>query len=257
MSDMMDDFEFKPLTEGLGFHNRKEKATAQNKSIPAPPTPSREATSDSAVGSASLRKLSTPLPRSSGTESTATGLQPSLEMPSTTVDEILKTLNSKKRPDIATSTTSNRISEAPVAVQYVPASWDFSAFLLDLMLVSAMTLLCLLALVVTTKVDLFANILNPESSRLIYLSLGLLVAGLTWIYTVTSRIFLGSTPGEWVFDQRIGQPEAFGTSSYYLKIALRSTVVILTGFIVVPLLSLIFRRDIVGEMLGAELLKQF
>lgn len=253
----MDDFEFRPLTEGLGFHNRTEKAQTPGKSLPQPPPSQLISNSEFGVGSASLRKLSTPLPRN-GPEASATGLQPSVEMPSTTVDEILKTLNSKKRPDLTAATTphSNRISEAPVAVHYVASTWSFSAFLLDLMLVTAMTLLSLLIMVVTTKVDLFANILNPESSRLIYLSLGILVAGLTWIYSVTSRIFLGSTPGEWVFDQRVGQVEDFGTSDYYLKVALRSTIVIATGFVIVPLLSLIFGRDIVGEMIGAELLKQ-
>ena len=47
-----------------------------------------------------------------------------------------------------------------------------------------------------------------------------------------------------------------GTNSYALKAVARSTMVIATGVIVFPLLSLIFNRDLLGRLIGLELVKK-
>jgi hypothetical protein len=109
---------------------------------------------------------------------------------------------------------------------------------------------------VTTKVDLFTNLFNPDPDKMIYLSLIGLFAATTWIYLVLNRMFLGYTPGEWVFDQRIGKPEDTGSALYSLKVALRSTIVLATGFVVFPFLSFCAGTDILGSMTGAGLVKK-
>ena len=105
-------------------------------------------------------------------------------------------------------------------------------------------------------VVVFITTMTIIANGMIYLSLLAMVAGITWIYMVASRVFMGFTPGEWVFDQRLGLPEALGTNSYALKAVARSTMVIATGGIVFPLLSLIFNRDLLGRLIGLELVKK-
>lgn len=228
MSELFDEFEFKPLTEGLGFHKK-----SQNKEDDFTPL---------SVNKGS--KLSSPLPRKNQSD-----IAPLI--PATTVDQILKSLNDKKLPEI-----KEPITQATPSQQYKSSYWDLSAFLLDLMLVLAINLSCLIVLLVTTKVDLFTNLFNPDPERWIYLSLLSLFAGSTWIYLVLNRLFLGYTPGEWVFDQRIGRPEETGSALYSLKIAARSTLVLVSGFIVFPILSFFAGKDILGQLTGTQLVKK-
>ncbi|MEZ0391278.1 MAG: metalloendopeptidase [Pseudobdellovibrionaceae bacterium] len=234
-----DDFQFKPLTEGLGFHKKSQEKAAPQKSssIQFQAEPAMDLT------------INPPLPRK-GFDSTQGLKQPA---GNTTVDDILKTLNEKRSYDFAAE--KKKLHE-PAPIVYKKSSWDLSAGLLDAMLVTAATLLCLIVLLLVTKVDLFANLYRPDSQGLVYLSLVSLVAGVTWIYLVGHRVFLGFTPGEWVFDQRLGRPEELGTSQYALKAIARSTIVLLTGFMVFPLISFAMNRDYLGQLLGVELVKR-
>lgn len=235
-----DDFEFKPLTEGLGFHKKsQEKVSTKNS------TPLQFQTEPSMDLS-----INPPLPRK-GFESTQ-GLRKN-PAPANTVDEILRTLNEKRNIDFQGE--KSKLNE-PAPIVYKPSSWDISAGLLDAMLVTASTLLCLIVLLVVTRIDLFANLYRPDGQGLVYWSLAGLVASVAWIYLVSHRVFLGFTPGEWVFDQRLGRPEEFGTSQYALKAIARSTIVLLTGFIVFPLISFAMNRDYLGKLLGVELVRR-
>jgi hypothetical protein len=124
------------------------------------------------------------------------------------------------------------------------------------MLVVAAQLLCLIILLAMTKVDLFANLYNPDEQFMIYWGMGLMFAGISWIYLVGCRAFMGYTAGEWIFDQRVGTPEQMNSLSYIPKIIARSFVVILTGFVLFPLLSLLSGQDFLGRMLGIELFRK-
>jgi len=226
-----DDFKFRPLTEGLGFHKKNEDRTntkAQAK----------------IAFDASGEILTSPLPRKNF-DSTL-GLKRPLDA-NNTVDEILRTLNEKKSLDFVDTTPIN----APVPATYKTTSGDFSACLLDAMLVTAASLLCLIILLFVTKVDLFANLYQPDAEGLVYISLIAMVSGITWIYLVGHRVFLGFTPGEWVFDQRLGKPEDMNTANYALKAIARSTIVLLTGFIVFPVMSLFAKKRPLGEIVGS------
>lgn len=238
-ADQDDEFEFKPLTEGLGFHkkNQEKIQTQPQSAVKFQIDPSLDLT------------INPPLPRK-GFDSQTPAKNPSS---TNTVDEILKTLNEKRGVDF--SNERQKLHE-PAPVVYKKSAWDLSAGLLDAMLVTAATLLCLIILLVVTKIDLFANIYRPDAQGMVYLSLLSLVAGVTWIYLVSHRVFLGYTPGEWVFDQRLGKPEEFGSSSYALKAIARSTIVLATGLIIFPVLSMAMNRDYLGKMLGLELVKR-
>lgn len=271
-----DDFEFKPLTEGLGFHQKKtpvapSKPLVQFKTdmpeIELHPKTSKQAKSlpsESLTLKTNLPKAENAKPKNSGKEpltqnlknaTATTNVNPkaTTEVATDTVDEILKTLSAKKSTEMAPSKESLR---AKTALTFKPAAWEVSASLLDAMLVTATTLLCLILLLVITRIDLFANIYKPDSHGMVYWSLIALVACVSWIYLVCNRIFLGYTPGEWVFDQRLGKPEDMGSSSYALKSILRSTLVILTGFIILPAASFALNDDVLGKITGLRLFKK-
>lgn len=348
-----DDFEFKPLTEGLGFHQKKStgsplpsKPLVQFKSdmpeielnSPLPRSKKNKSGKDSAPlknnfsqhssaktpalntasstsslnSNLSLNSTKTPTgPVPSGTMSASImtssmtssesdlqisppdknkkidfALKSELEfdlkksknstVPSSqTVDEILKTLNTKKKsenlsiiekiPDAPGKTSDSTSVKSNLNPQtqpsksnetHKPAAWEVAASLLDAMLIVAATLLCLIFLLVITRVDLFSNIYNPDPNGMIYLSLVALVATISWIYLVCNRVFLGYTPGEWVFDQRLGTPEDMNTTQYALKTAYRSALVIFTGFIIFPMISFAMNDDILGKVTGLRLFKK-
>lgn len=235
-NDPFEEFEFKPLTEGLGFHKKIEKTKL----------PQIDAVESTQV-------LTSPLQRY-GTK-TAEIKIPSATPNHSTVDEILKSLSERRKYDFKEKEAS-QVLNAPIVTTYKPTTWDLSASLLDSMLVTALFLACLIILLLVTHVDLFANLYNADEQGMVYISLLTLMAGISWIYLVANRVFLGFTPGEWVFDQRLGKPEEVGQADYSFLVAIRSLLVIATGFISLPILGLLFKRDLVGKLLGIELLKK-
>jgi hypothetical protein len=73
------------------------------------------------------------------------------------------------------------------------------------------------------------------------------------IYFILLRIFLGATIGEWSCGIRIGQPFERMQSNYALKICSRVFLILITGVITLPLLSLVFKKDLAGKLTQASL----
>ena len=74
-----------------------------------------------------------------------------------------------------------------------------------------------------------------------------------WSYLVFMRVFMGASIGEWTCDLRIGQPLQRFKFSYLFRVILRSSVVVGSGLIVLPILSLLFSRDIAGDISGVKI----
>ncbi len=238
MMEPVDEFQFKPLTEGLGFHKKNKQPLKADKGL-----------DDILVSkSASLEMLETPLPRKN--------LNTEERIHKSSVDEILRTLSDRRKLNFKDDRKKQIALPAKQTAKWKASSWELPAFLLDTMLLAALVLTALISLLMITKIDLSGNLINPDQDGMVYLSLATLLVGFAWIYMVTSRIFMGSTPGEWVFDQRVGLPEQFGSAGYQLKVALRSILVVATGFVLFPFLSVLFDRDILGKMTGLELVKR-
>lgn len=254
--DPFEEFEFKPLTEGLGFHKKKtpvQKADDFDSAFEVTkPGVSLNQTGLSLLEDEETDPLRSPLPRRANSPT------PIPESPSSAaVDEILKTLQKNRRLDFETKENEKATTAtAPKVEEYKPDYWNFSSALLDGMLVIASSLLCMIIVLIITKADLLANLSNPDESGMIYLATFSLLASVSFIYLLVNRLFVGSTPGEWAFEQRIGRPEEMNSASYSLRILARSLLVIATGFIILPLLSLILKRDLAGEITGASLYKK-
>jgi len=256
--DPFEEFEFKPLTEGLGFH--KKKAAAQKTADldssfeVTKPGKSLNQTGLSLIEEEAVDPLRPPLPRRSATPSMP--MEPETSPSSSAVDEILKTLQKNRRLDFENKSAAKNKQPAPKVDEYRPDVWNFSSALLDGMLVIAASLLCMIVVLMITKADLIANLANPDESGMIYLATFSLLASVSFIYLLVNRMFLGSTPGEWAFEQRIGQPDEMTTAMYSVRVLARSALVIATGFVILPILSMILNRDIAGEITGADLLKK-
>jgi uncharacterized RDD family membrane protein YckC len=248
MADPFEEFEFKPLTEGLGFHKKnKKEAKASQAHFHA----SSELSSMEMLENGSLRNIESesplrpPLPRESKNQKIQYQ-EPLFDDSSAAVEEILQTLRSKQTE---TPKAAPSVRTVP-PVRYRTSILNISAFFLDAMLVLAATLLCMIVVLSITKVDITGTLFGSEPSAWIYLSTAALFA------LVAVFFFFGATPGEWAYDQRIGYPEQVGTASYALSVIARAVFVVLTGIIVVPLVSLFIKRDLAGEVTQTQMLER-
>jgi hypothetical protein len=301
--DPFDEFEFKPLTDGLGFH--KKKSTGQKFNKEEETFTSKKFIKDqglSLLDEVNVNPLSTPLPRKKinpglGKISINQNAESNFDInsdssPTNPVDDILKTLQKNRRFNIeeesngnkalSNSVTTSTILNSTKPLQQISSfksatktmaktteliapkakesskalSWTFESSLLDAMLITAASILCMIILLVITKTDLIGNLTHPDDNGMIYLSTLGMFAVVSFIYLSVNRIFLGYTPGEWAFDERIGNPEDLNSKSYSIKIIARSALVVLTGFILLPIISMLFRKDIAGQITGARIMRK-
>jgi hypothetical protein len=254
MNDPFEEFQFKPINEGLGFHRRQKQAQAPA----APQFTSRPQPAAAPAMSAapSMNNIFTsPLPRNEArTESRTAFNIPSIEDDSiakaqTAVNEILKNLNQKRHLDFATETERTRgdlKKSKPI----------FFAATLDGMLITAAFLLSMIIMLMVTKIDLFLNLSQAETAGPLYLATAALFLSVYFIYVVVNRTFLGFTPGEWAFDQRCGTPDQMNTIGYVPRLVARTMIVMMTGFIVSPVLSYLFNKDVAGQITGLNLFRK-
>jgi hypothetical protein len=240
MTDPFEEFEFKPLTEGLGFHKKTKKETKMGFNAP---------------GLDILDSpLNPPLPREISRQ--ARNPAPSAPDSSSAVDEILQILRSKKSIADRIPVEAAPLPETATMPKLKPAVSSVNAMFLDSMLVLAGTLLCMIVLLSITKADLGATLLSENPNPIVLLATLALFGAVTFIYLVTHRIFLGATPGEWAYDQQLGKQENMGTVGYAVGTVIRSLIVIATGIFPLPLLSVIIRKDIVGIMSGTQIFER-
>lgn len=254
-NDPFEEFEFRPINEGLGFHKRQKSQINSNQSTKM--TAAGTFSTKPEPISNSTTQFSTPLPRPeirpdiSGRKNfeIPTIEDDSISKAQTAVNEILKNLNQKKQLDFISDSRSQKAI-------YRKSKPVFFAAILDGMLISAGFLLSMIIMLTITKVDLFLNLTHPETSKYVYLGTIGLFASVAFIYMVINRTFTGSTPGEWAFDQRCGSEEEMNRMSFIPRIVLRTLIVMATGFITLPLLSYLFNTDVAGQMSDITLYKK-
>lgn len=262
-NDPFEEFEFRPINEGLGFH-RKQKSnsatnsattTSSNKNQPA--KMSSSLASELGIETPAKTVFNSPLPRPESKPNTST--RPQIQIPTieddsiakaqTAVNDILKSLNQKRHMDFVETTVKQKM-------EYKKSRPQFFASVLDGMLIVSAFLLSLIVMLSITKVDLFMNLSHPESSKMIYVATAGLFLAIHFVYMVVNRAFMGYTPGEWAFDQVCGKPEKMDELSYIPKLMFRTILVAATGFIMMNLLSFLFNKDMAGELSGVSLMQK-
>ena len=70
---------------------------------------------------------------------------------------------------------------------------------------------------------------------------------------VISRAFFGCSLGEWAFELKLGRDNEASQGLYPVRVVGRILLVLATGFVLLPMLSFLFGRDLVGKFCGLSL----
>lgn len=122
--------------------------------------------------------------------------------------------------------------------------WSLMASTIDALLLIAMNCLFLMVFIKIIKAPLDQNLLGDFA---------LIYVGTAWLYMITTRFFIGSSIGEAACDIRLGEPQERLSAWYFFRVVLRATLIVVTGVVVMPFLSLVFGRDIPGILCGLKL----
>ena len=288
--DPFDEFEFKPLTDGLGFHKKAlslkdglNKTGVINEELQSLPMSAPRGLLDEAprVGAKkhtfkdvlnSLEK--TPLSRGGTSGLQFTEPLPREKRQATEVETPRPVQSPFPRPEAFKNPTLKR---TPVAVnkdtaipavgtrrgahdspqrqlELAPVSFE-SAFL-DLIIVAAFSMVFLVSLLTVTKIDLSLVACNLDRDNMNRIALGVLFLAVMQMYAVVSRSFFGRTIGEWTFDLQLGVDEEQRHEVYPFRVILRSLLNTVTGVVLLPLLSALIGRDLAGQLSGVKLYRQ-
>ncbi len=145
-------------------------------------------------------------------------------------------------------------SGAKGKLQFAPLS--LSAAFLDFVMVVALSLIFLVMLLSVTKVEILSIAFNLQSDLATQVSLLVLFIAIIQMYVVVTRSFFGRTLGEWTFDYQLGNDQQQKSGWYPLLVTWRSLLMVLTGLVVLPILSVIVRRDLPAYFCGLHLYRR-
>lgn len=131
--------------------------------------------------------------------------------------------------------------------------WSFMAMLIDSLILLSMSCFFLVAfafIVHSPFGEVFRTFLKMGTLK-VFVSVFLASA---WMYLLTMRVFFGFSIGEWACDLRLGQPTERMKAFYPLRVFIRSTLIVGTGLLPLPLLSLLTGVDLSGKLSGVKLM---
>lgn len=280
-----DNFEFRPLTKGLGF----DKSTQKSEATPALRRPInqdliREKTKftmpeqdfelpNNTPVSRSLKKMLDSLPpsvdfqedkqrelkvartqRSESTPFAPPAFEPEVKTPQTTQDFDI-TLNNSLSQAFPKEEVSKRFYHQMVTPipQYKEVTSSFASAMIDAMIVLGLASLFVVTLVAITQIDIIRMLTSQELSRRVLIELSLLYVGVTLFYFMLSRGLFGSTLGDWAFDVQLGSEQERRHLGYPLQVIFRTFMIMVTGIVILPILSLIFGKDLGYYFSGLKL----
>lgn len=122
--------------------------------------------------------------------------------------------------------------------------WSLVASTIDGLLLVAMSCIFLMA---------FVKIIHTPITKGLLEDFGFIYLVGSWLYMITTRFFIGSSIGEAACDIRLGKPQERLSRWYFLRVVVRATLVVSTGLVLLPLLSLLVGKDIAGKLSGLKL----
>lgn len=285
----LENFEFRPLTDGLGFDKTTEEARkAQSISRPQKPAkpevakktfelPNTEfVTEPKAPVSRSLKKMLDSLPPSVDfkqdsdrdlkvkvpvTPEKAPALpvyQPKTEVaPSTVVarEDFDITLDNSLSQAFPKEEVNKRFYHQTVEPipKFKEIEASFASAVIDFLIVLGLSSLFIVSLIFFTGVDIFSMLASSELSARVTTEIALLYVGVALVYFMLSRGMFGSTLGDWAFDVQLGSEDERRHLMYPFQVLFRTLVIFATGIITVPLVSLGFGKDIAFYFSGLKL----
>jgi hypothetical protein len=290
----MDDFDFKPITKGLGFDKKAEETKPTPSPIPPslsftekveapvkpevfeksidwnmnPPKTSRMISdmlsslppamdfSPELPTKPAESKVQMPIGRADYMPAPAptTGYNKSLDIPKVNPED--PDLTKEGRMDVSLNNTLEKAfpkvgfrrpffhQTVEVQPQYTPVTSSFTSAILDLLVISGLTALMLVGIILLTKVDLIAVIMHTSAPLSVWLEIGAIFFGVYTLYYMCTRGLWGNTLGDWAFDIQLGLEEERMQWYYPAQVVFRMTVIALTGFVIFPLISFLFKKDL-------------
>ena len=251
--DPFDEFEFKPITEGLGFHKKTTKARLDTTNViigsrlpPIPPeskprpTPFNQPEIQRPLFDTALTELDFEPTKSK--KQTPYPPKPTFELPDLTSLENIKPTNTKA------TFTVNQTRLVDV---------NLPAVIFDSILVAGLVCLFTATVLLITQAELMRIIFSVPQDSMMVLCLGVLLLSVVELYLIISRGFFGRTLGEWAFDVYLGTKEQQQSIWYPFQVFWRSVVIAATGFILLPLISLLVGQDIPGVLSGVKLHSEY
>lgn len=290
-ADLFDEFEFKPLTEGLGFHKKAEQIknsisdsrlgeSLSGRIIPDRPAMMNEPTPTKPIqtpASDSISKLMSnlppmragsldfteqaPTPISRTTKQVATELTRATEaVPSahgfrqTEFQARLEESFSRAFPSntVRKAKVNSKVTNTNSDTSLTPIAASISSAVVDALTVVGVSILCLVIILTITQVDLFGLLHNAKTDKLTQGNLILLFLSTLQLYMLVARSFVGVTLGEWAFDAQLGTSSEQATPYYPLQVVLR-TILATGSMFVLPIVSLISGKDILRPLTGLQL----
>lgn len=287
----MEEFEFKPLTDGLGFHKKKLEDES-NQKLPSfideepsfktlPQVPEKieakkkileEKVSglpfDFSTTQTPGSLFSPTLPRESqkAVEPLKVDLQPTtISVPKLNSPKFKQIDKAVPAPSAANleqpviqkaDVTPNKIEVSKEVPTFKPSYNFATSIVLDFFVVMGLAVLFTLGLVLATGLDIVSIVTQSFADLGTQIGVGLLVYSVAQLYMIISRSFFGQTLGEWSIEQQLGTPNQQEKFAYVFKLLWRTLLISFTGFVILPLISLIARKDITGKLCGISLYKK-
>jgi hypothetical protein len=271
--DPFEEFEFKPLTKGLGFHKKPSDMDAPLKSNSASlqkleaasnSDPKKEANRKDANKMDELNqimsripsfdkpvKIDPILPREEKNYPGPTFRSPKFK---NSEEAVFAKTETKFEAQLPKHTILNEVKVAEVKLgqrKEVPMSFG-AAFFDGFVILGLLSLFTGVTLAVT-EADFNAVWANAQVDLATRLSLALLAFSVIQFYLILSRSFFGATLGEWAFELTVGSAAQQKSAWYPLQITWRSMLAAMTGFITLPLIGKIVGKDLMGRLSGVRL----
>lgn len=161
------------------------------------------------------------------------------------------TLGSAMTPASATA-MSTSITMTEVAEER-PLAAHFGSAILDTLVAVALGCVLLAVALSITNVNLLALLENSQTDRETIWALALLFVSGGLLYVLAARSFVGATLGEWSYEIRVGDQSMRTRWFYPVLVVWRGLLVAATGFVVIPVVSLIAGRDVLKYVTGLGL----
>jgi hypothetical protein len=153
------------------------------------------------------------------------------------------------------STDVAKDSEAGLqGLEAVPAA-PVAAFL-DAMVAAGISTIALVSILAITHINLMGLLNNAQTDLPTQIHLVALFIAVLQMYMLVARAFFGASLGEWAFDLQLGSARDQKRVMYPLLVAWRSILVTATGLIILPVASLIARRDLIKYLTGLQLYRR-
>lgn len=131
--------------------------------------------------------------------------------------------------------------------------WMWLAATIDTLVIAALTCFAMLCYSLLMKLGLKQALgftLARDNAVMTFLVFFIFCG---WMYFISSRTLTGASIGEHTCALRLGQPHERVKRSYLPRVIIRTTMTLLTGIITMPLLSLLFKKDLVGRITGLNI----